>query len=544
MENRITDIHCPQCGAPAAFDIVKQMYVCGYCKGTIGIREAQREKQGFRDMQREKLRNSVKKYRLFTTSCSGCGAEVVFEENEALSSCAFCGRSLVRTQYLNSEKMPEIVIPFRITEQEARERLEEWCEKNRSRQEAEMLLPLLPELKGFYLPYEMVRGPVHMRTSRMDADRVYRCEGFMEETFVNCSSQLDNLLLDGMEPFDLKDLKDFDFGYIAGQHVKTPDIGGKALEQRICQEAADCYTPAVRKTLETKAVRIQASAESAITMPVLLPVYYVCKGDLMAAVNGQTGKVSVRALKDSHYYFLPWWLKAVFATFILCGISFGALHLFGTKTFGSLLITALLGFFFLVVVLCVYSDTTKNSFSVVSGRKIFTSGKETFRRDNGKLVLSEELLERKTIPPIFFSNIDGKERPVIMRFTTPYRVIRMFLLSMIALFLPVIAALILNGFDFQALNLGGSAVWFCIAVPVIPIYLLKFGIVELHERPWIYTISADGKKKRYRKKPELKDIQNAVLGLLKALVVPPVSLAVWFGIISFLTMVYLTAGGQ
>ena len=24
MEHRITDIHCPQCGAPADFDIVKQ----------------------------------------------------------------------------------------------------------------------------------------------------------------------------------------------------------------------------------------------------------------------------------------------------------------------------------------------------------------------------------------------------------------------------------------------------------------------------------------------------------------------------------------
>ena len=87
MEHRITDIHCPQCGAPADFDIVRQMYVCGHCGGTVGISEAQKEKQGFRKLQREKLKNSVKKYRLFSTSCSGCGAEVVFEENEALSGC-------------------------------------------------------------------------------------------------------------------------------------------------------------------------------------------------------------------------------------------------------------------------------------------------------------------------------------------------------------------------------------------------------------------------------------------------------------------------
>ena len=544
MEHRITDIHCPQCGAPAYFDIVKQVYVCGHCGGTVGISEAQKEKQGFRSLQREKLRKSVKKYRLFRTSCSGCGAEVVFEENEALSGCPFCGRSLVRTEYLNSQKMPESVVPFRITQKEACERLEEWCSKNRSKQEAKQLRGLIPELKGFYLPYEMVRGPVHMRTSRMDADSVYRCEGFMENAFVNCSKQLDNLLLDGMEPFDLDGLTEFEFGYVAGHHVKTPDINGKDLEQRICKEVEECYTPAVRKTLETKAVSIKASVESAITMPVLLPVYYVCKGNLMAAVNGQTGKVSVRALKETRYYFLPWWLKAILATLIMSAASFGALNFFGMDLAGSLLITAVLAFFFFVVVLCLYSDTTKNRFSVEAGREIYTSGESTFRREGGKLVQSDEILEKKIIPPVFFSRIDGEDRPVIMKFTTPARVIRMILLSLVALFLPVIIALFLTGFDFQKINLGGSAAWFCIAVPVVPIYLLKFGIVELHDRPWIYTVSKDGKMKRYRPKPEHIDVKEAVLSFLKLLFIPPASLAVWFGIISFIVMVYLTAGGE
>lgn len=544
MENRITDIHCLQCGAPAAFDIVKQRYLCSYCGGTVEISEAKQEKQGFRELQREKLRDSVKKFRLYRTSCSGCGAEVVFEENEALSDCAFCGRSLVRTQYLNLKNMPESVVPFGITEKEARERLEDWCGKNRGKREARMLRPLIPELKGFYLPYEMVRGPVHMKVSRMDAERVYRCEGFMEDAFVNCSSQLDNLLLDGMEPFDLKGLTAFDFAYVAGHRVKIPDIGGKELERRVCREAEDCYTPAIRKTLETRAVRIEASVESAITMPVLLPVYYVCRGDMMAAVNGQTGKVSVRALKESRYFFLPWWLKAIAATLLLCGACFGGLYLFGMGLGESLFITSLLGFFFLITVLCVYSDTTRNRFSVVSGREIFTSGKAAFRRERGKLVLRENLLERKTVSPVFFSRINGEERPVILRFTSLRRVIRMLLLSMIVMFLPVIVALLLNGFDFQKLHLAGSAVWFCIAVPVVPIYILKFGVVELHNRPWVYTVAKNGKKKRVREKPKAKNIKSLVSGILRALFIPPVSLAVWFGIFSFLAMVYLTAGGQ
>ena len=118
------------------------------------------------------------------------------------------------------------------------------------------------------------------------------------------------------------------------------------------------------------------------------------------------------------------------------------------------------------------------------------------------------------------------------------------MLTLFVLFLPVILALFINGFDLSKIRLGGSAVWFCIFVPVIPIYLLKYGRIELYDRPWIYTISKDGKKRRYHKKLEWKDVRSMIAGILKALFLPPVSLAVWFGIFSFIAMVYLTAGGQ
>ena len=69
--------------------------------------------------------------------------------------------------------MPESIVPFGITQQEAQERLRTWCKKNRGRKEAKQLLPLLPELKGFYLPYSLLRGPVHMKAGRIDTDVIY-----------------------------------------------------------------------------------------------------------------------------------------------------------------------------------------------------------------------------------------------------------------------------------------------------------------------------------------------------------------------------------
>ena len=168
MAKKITEIYCPSCGAPAKFDIIRQEYVCGYCGGQVGIKDALQEKQGFRQIHKDKMNDSLKSYRLMQANCSGCEATLVFEENEALSSCAFCGRALVRSEYLNAKNMPECIIPFRITESEAKDLLTKWCDENRGKAESGKLKSLIPELKGFYLPYELVRGPVSMTVSRMD----------------------------------------------------------------------------------------------------------------------------------------------------------------------------------------------------------------------------------------------------------------------------------------------------------------------------------------------------------------------------------------
>ena len=538
-ENRIIDIACSNCGAAASFDIVRQNYHCAHCGSEISIEEAKRQKQGFRKIHAEKLRNAVGSFRLFSAVCDGCGANIVFEENEALSKCAFCGKSLLRRDYLYTRDLPEYVIPFVITQKEAADLLEDWCQKNRTKPESAKLRNRKNALKGFYLPYELVRGPVHLKASRMDGSRNYDCEGFISDEFVNRSKQLDNLLLDGMEPFDLNALTEFDPAYIAGQRVKISDISDSDLEKRAIAEAEELYAPSIRKVLETEAVDIFADVSSALRLPVLLPVYCVCEGELMAAVNGQTGKVAVRALKDSHYYFLPWWLKAVLATLIFSAASYGALRLFHMDHGSALFIAGILSLFFIIVTLCLYSDTTRNSFSVVAGRKIYTSD-GTWIREDRSLVSSDRSALRKISDPVFFEKLDGEYWPVTLKFTTPFRILRMALLCMIALFLPVIVALLLNGFDFQKLNLGGSAVWFCIAVPVVPIYLLKFGIVELYDKPLIYT-SENGRLKRYRKKFTVdKDLLRIIL---RGLFVPPLSIAVWIGILVFFVMCYLTAFG-
>lgn len=543
MNGTIADVRCPSCGAPARYDIVRQAWCCAYCGGTVGVNDAQAQRQGFRALQQEKIRQSAAAGRYLRASCTGCGAELVFGEGEAMTTCAFCGRALVRRDYLASEELPELILPFRITREEAVACVYDWCDRNARKVEAGHLRAQAESLQGFYLPYELVRGPVNCRVSRMDGGSEYPCSGYVDNVFVNCSRQLDNLLLDGAEPFELDELRAFDLSFAAGQRIKLGDVERAELERRVGDEVASDYAPVVRKTLETKAVNVSTDTSAMLRMPVLLPVYYICAGDTMAAVNGQTGKVSVRAEKESRYIFLPWWLKAILSTLAISAAALVGMRALGMSRGDSLVTAAMLALFFFVVTLAAFSDTVRNKLSVNAGRKVFTTAGGPLRRVNGALVRDAVPIEKQVVPPAFFALLDGRWERVRYVFSSPLRRLRMVLIALAALFLPVIVALFLNGFDFARLTLGGSAVWFCIAVPTVPIYILKFGVIDLYDNPWIYILSPDGGKRRYRAPRKRRFTRETLRAILRAAFVPPVSLAVWFGIICFCVMCYLTAFG-
>lgn len=545
MKEKILNIYCPGCGSPANFDIVNQVYKCTSCGGKIEVEEAVEQKKGFRKLQQKIMTDSFKGFKLFSSTCEGCGATVVVEENEALSHCAFCGRNVVREKYLRYENMPECIIPFGVTDAEAKNLLGEWCDKNSSKAEAKAIKPLIKDLQGFYLPYEMVRGPIHANTGRSDDYSNHNWEGYINDEFINRSSQLDNMLLDGMEPFDTDALTGFDFSYVAGHKVKVPDLEEKRLEYRIAEEAEASFKPALSKLFGTNALDTLVQADSVVRMPALLPVYYINQDGHMAAVNGQTGKVSVRAEKESHFIFLPWWLKAILMTVLFGALLFGVLSL-GSWSMGECLsIAGMVTAYFFIVLLVMYNDTYHNKFRVAKDREIYTSGEQTFKRVRGELIQNEDILKRKVSEPLFIKELDGVKTGVALRFKTPERMIKMFLLAGLIMFAPVILALFVNGFNFSQLELGGSAVWFCITVPTVPVILLKSGFVEIYENPWIYLIGEDGTLTRYKKKIEITGakVWDTIKICLAALIVPPVCLITWAVIGSFGVMVYLTAFG-
>ncbi len=488
----ILDVHCSTCGAAVQFNILKQVYVCNFCGSATPTGNAIAEKKGFRDKKRDQMRNAPPELKMRRATCDSCGAQVLFPENEAMAQCAFCGKSIVSKEYLKTDGFPELLIPFYITKDEAVDILGKWCKDHSGKAEAKILKDHLSEMTGVYLPYEIAKGPVTGTVNRNSTARKLNVRGFIDGIFVNASRGLDNLLLNGIEPYDLRGIREMDFSYLAGSQVKVRDISGNDLQDRIRDEIAYDYEGYLVKTMETRAFSVNVDASKMMQMSAILPVYYIHVGKVLAAVNGQTGKVAVREMKDR--FLLPWWLKPIFATLLFAGLTFLIVSLLSGNYATGGLMAAMLGIYFLVVTFAAYSDYSSPRWRL--RRRIFTSSGGPYVRQGESLSQSPTPLPESVPQPQFVENIGDYPRIVTVKYSAKPRIAFMLFLTVMAILIPAMIAMATWGSAWA----GFAMMILCITVPVAPIYYIKFGRLELYEHPWIYYTDGRGRKIRYRKR--------------------------------------------
>ncbi len=533
----LLSVSCASCGAPAAYDIVKHTYTCAYCGNTTPVELALKQRKGFRSLHRQRLQASKDSFAAVTCTCSNCAAQVVFPPNEVLQTCSFCGSALVRRKYLRIPEFPELVVPFRLTPDEARERFASWCAHNARRREAKHLSQCLDQMQGYYLPFELVRGPIDCMVSREGSTRNYSCGGFLSSVFVNTSEQLDNLTLNGMEPFDLRELREFDFGYLAQHKAKVDEIDAKALDERVRQEVAASYRPVVQRALETQSIDIDPDTKSLLRMPVLLPVYYIHSGNVCAAVNGQTGKVAVRSERVRKT--MPWWIRPIVATLAV----FVAALAVTSRLMGSLEGGLILAGGFTLVMALIFYTAYSNAYEGQKRRtldpKILTSTEVFERAEDGMLREATEVVAEDPVKPLFFENVDGVRTQVDIRFTTPWRAARAIALTLAAPALPLLIAFVLNGLSTRGLHPEGSAVWLCIFVPVAIAYLIKMGRIDIYENPLVYVTDEQDRRRKIK-----TESRTATVGQVIQVLFSPSLALVALGLMGTLAMcVYLTLGG-
>lgn len=483
-------IMCKNCGHPVTFDIRLQTYCCPMCGETSGIDTTRQESIRLHEINKEDL--CSKTARAQVSACSGCGAKIFFPQGEALRNCDFCGGRLVRTDIDKLGFAPDLVIPFVLTKEDARKRLCQWATDNPQTAEARMINNSSNDIQGYYMPYEIVRGPMEVKVNRAGISRTYQCRGFVENTAVNCVREMNSSLLDAAGPFELDAAVPFEYGYIAGHRTLISDLSDNDIDRRVRRQAAKTYQPAVQKTLQDSDIRIKVTSDKLLSASAMLPVYVLKKGRLSAAVNGQTGRIAV-SLKDKKKKPFPFWAVEVSVYTAAATLIFSSLISFEWR------FIAMFAFFFGSLFFVAMGQNR----APIAAQIIKNSERLQAQRSNGRLLISRKQSAPLDYPPVFYENIDGREVAVAYKFLPIQRILSLVMQGLVLIFAPVIASVFIsvvtalsNGGsvmkELAGLHLSGGCIWFIFTVTAALLLVMESARFRAYDHPYIYELKQNG----------------------------------------------------
>ncbi len=334
----LSKFSCPACGGEANWNPARQKLVCPFCgtespakldaAGEIVEHDLVAALRGIGDDRRgwQSDRRQVK--------CQSCNAISVLDPARQAQNCEFCGSAqLVAYEETKPGFRPESVLPFRVTEAQARDGIRSWYGKlwlapNRLKKSA-----LTDTVRGVYLPYWTFDAHVdatwtaeaghyyyttetytengQTRTRQVQHVRWEPAAGsvrhFFDDDLVCASVGVHPGLLRGVEPFPTAELKPYDAGYVAGWVVERYQIDLVAAAQR-ARDAMDaklqalCAQQVPGDTFRNLAVNADYSGQTFkhILAPVWLLSYTFGSKAFQCAMNGVTGAV------DGEYPKSPW----------------------------------------------------------------------------------------------------------------------------------------------------------------------------------------------------------------------------------------------
>ena len=494
MENNVNNplvVRCEYCAGDIFFDIAKQRYCCSHCGAEASVAEKRAEYRQWRSIRKEAVMRDIDRVKSF--ECPACGAQTIASGEEVTAQCPFCQNTMIDSRFADND-LPEVIIPFRFSKDEAKAKLKEFLQKEKSHPEViKEVEEKIDNITGCYLPFHIVRGAYNSSLQiRLQNGSVsdYPFRAYLDHTIVNASKELNNLFLDGIEPFDFDDARTFDFGYLNHQNAKVQNIGGEALEARIDEETDMELYRSLSKKMRTKELSVGLHEDRNETIPALLPVYLVrSKEGVAAAVNGQTGKVAIDTGKEKDLT-RNWWVAPTVATTVIGAIGgyFGgfAMAIMGAMVFGAV--------FFAVA-------HTRHRKELVP--EIITDSSNC-QRGGGHSNAATPVGTKVE----FFADFGKGEVPVEIKFFTLWRILTTIIVILAVIFLPVLLAIpiqLMRGMPLSDIQIGYGAAWYCIPGFISILAAGGLAKVMMYGAPIYYEILPNGKKKRRRMKHKNAD---------------------------------------
>ncbi len=346
------NFNCKSCAAPISFNIEKQKWHCEYCDSEYEKDEISQSSEDFNEVTIEEGDDESQPTELNQFRCNACGAEILSEGNVAATFCIYCQNpSIIRSRFEGKFK-PKYLIPFKIPENKARELYKEWIGKRIFAPKQFRVLGEIRELRGLYAPYWLfdchavgfVEGEGRNIKSytrgnyRITETAHYSIKRTGSSSYakvpVDGSENLPDPIMEGIEPFNYRELKEFSTEYMAGHFAEKYDVDQ--------EKATKAFSPRIYKflssRLENSGTRYDSTSYTNRKVNIgqvkityaMLPVYVLTNNYKnkrhTIIINGQTGKIFGEAPLSKGRLFLVS-LLILFLTFLT--INSGVALLYG-----------------------------------------------------------------------------------------------------------------------------------------------------------------------------------------------------------------------
>lgn len=316
MKLESLDNKCPACGANITFNPKNQKWDCKYCGSKFSLKEMQKYKNASSEEENKIIPSNNTSEDLDIYHCKNCGAEVMADKQTTATFCLYCGSSAILKERINSGKKPSQIIPFKKVKEDAIEAFK-GIHKGR---------PLMPKffnnkeniqkITGVYIPfwsYDLkAEGDISFTSKDITtwSDSNYHYEktdtylskknGYLEfeKVLVDGSSRFDDDLMDSVEPFDYRDLVEYNHAYLSGFLAEKYDVDSKKAIERAESRVMNTAVSEIESTVTHQSsmvtdnhLKISKIKDDYILLPVFMVNIKYKDKIYTFAMNGQTGEI-------------------------------------------------------------------------------------------------------------------------------------------------------------------------------------------------------------------------------------------------------------
>ena len=289
---------CKNCGGNTVYSPEKHNMYCPYCD-SVGSSERTDESLGE------------------ITICPSCGGEVKLETHTSATQCPSCDSYLILNERVEGAYAPKTIIPFQMGKETCKNSIREKFKKFRFAPTDFLSEAKLNEMQGIYVPFwfydydtrwdfqaegTKIRSWTSGNTQYTETS-IYDVRRDMEIQFsqipVDASVQMPDDVMDLVEPFDYKQMIDFNPEYMSGFYAEKYNMLSDAVEDRAKKKMSDDAEQLLKNSYSGyssvkvlhKDLQLRDSKSDYGLLPVWRYIYQYNSTDYPFYVNGQTGKI-------------------------------------------------------------------------------------------------------------------------------------------------------------------------------------------------------------------------------------------------------------